>query len=116
METIYGQVPSKSNSYTPIPKGARFVKSKKVTDYENSFILQLSRSLKGKNIQTNFEIHIDVFFKTKASDLDGCFKIVLDCLQKARTIKNDNKCIRIVAEKHIDREQPRVEFEIIEHI
>jgi Holliday junction resolvase RusA-like endonuclease len=46
-------------------------------------------------------------------DLDNALKCLLDCLQYAKAIKNDNKCVRIVAEKFIDKLNPRVEFKII---
>jgi len=32
--------------------------------------------------------------------------------QMAKTIKNDNKCVKIVAQKAIDKDDPRIEFEI----
>ena len=40
-------------------------------------------------------------------------KVVLDCLQKAEVIKNDNKCIEIIAKKHLDKIDPRIEFSIV---
>jgi Holliday junction resolvase RusA-like endonuclease len=36
----------------------------------------------------------------------------LDCLQKVKAISNDNKCIKIVANKFLDKLNPRIEFEI----
>ena len=47
-------------------------------------------------------------------DLDNAFKILLDCLQGCKTIKNDRQCVEIVARKLIDKENPRVEFTIEE--
>ena len=47
------------------------------------------------------------------TDIDNSLKIQLDCLQKSKTIKNDNLCVKVVAEKFIDKEHPRVEFKII---
>ena len=41
------------------------------------------------------------------------FKIILDCLQKVNAIKNDNNCVKITAEKFIDKIKPRIEFTII---
>ncbi len=41
-------------------------------------------------------------------------KCLLDCLQMTGTIKNDNRCVKIVAEKFIDKANPRIEFEIEE--
>ena len=42
-----------------------------------------------------------------------CLKCVLDCLQKSKTIKNDNNCCKIVGRKFIDKENPRIEFKIV---
>ena len=47
-------------------------------------------------------------------NLDGSMKIILDCLQKVNAFKNDNKCIKIVAQKFVDKETPRIEFLIKE--
>ena len=33
--------------------------------------------------------------------------------EKTKTIKNDNLCVKVVAEKFIDKENPRVEFRIV---
>jgi Holliday junction resolvase RusA-like endonuclease len=63
-------------------------------------------------IDVPFEFYVDVFYPSKRSDLDGSFKIVLDCLQKAKVIKNDNNCSLIHARKFIDKENPRIEFTI----
>ena len=49
-----------------------------------------------------------------AHDLDNSLKVVLDCLQYTKTIKNDNRCAKIVAEKFIDKDAPRIEFCIVE--
>ena len=48
-----------------------------------------------------------------SSDLDNHAKVVLDCLQKVGAIKNDNKCVKIVAEKFLDKVNPRIEFKLI---
>jgi len=39
--------------------------------------------------------------------------VVLDCLQKAGAIKNDNRCLEIIAKKHLDKDNPRVKFSIL---
>ena len=49
-----------------------------------------------------------------SNDLDNSLKCLLDCLQYSKTIKNDNRCVKIVAEKFIDKESPRVEFKLVE--
>ncbi len=34
--------------------------------------------------------------------------------KKTKTIKNDNKCVKIIARKFVDKENPRAEFLITE--
>ena len=111
-EVIYGNTPSKSNCYLVIRLGNKCSLAKKAAlkKYEVSFYSQLSADLRGKNIEGFFELNIDVYYPSMRSDLDNSLKVVLDCLQKAKAIKNDNKCMRIVAQKHIDKKEPRVEF------
>lgn len=114
-EVILGRVPSKSNSYKIIKlKGySSLAKTKALNDYEKSFYLQCSK-YRNKNILGLFEFEVKVYYPSNRSDLDNSLKIILDCLQKVNAIKNDNNCIRIVAEKFIDKENPRIEFKIIE--
>jgi Holliday junction resolvase RusA-like endonuclease len=64
-------------------------------------------------IESNFKFIIDVYYDSRRPDLDNSLKVVLDCLQKAQAIKNDNKCLEIIAKKRLDKEKPRIEFEII---
>ena len=107
IRTIHGQVPSKSNGYVVGLKG--IYKSKKVKEYERLFSIQYARHEK---IETEFAIHCDVYFKTKASDLDGMWKITLDCLQKNGAISNDRNCIALSAKKFVDIKDPRIEIRI----
>ena len=114
-QTIYGQAPSKSNTYEIIKTAghAALKKSAAARRYEASFYLQVG-AYKNLNIQGFFELEIRVYFTSKAHDLDNSLKIVLDCLQTCKTIKNDNNCTRIVADKFIDKKIPRIEFRLIE--
>lgn len=110
---VKGVVPSKSNSYRIITINghASLTKTKAIKSYEESFLWQVG-AIRDANIDEPFEFYLDVYFPSKRSDLDGCFKAVLDCLQKAKVIKNDNNCCMIHARKFIDKENPRVEIEI----
>ena len=119
--TIKGNVPSKSNCYKVITRKSKegrtygsLAKETKLIKYENSFFIQLPPSLRGLMIDGYFEFYVDVFYPSQRSDLDGCLKIILDCLQDTKTIKNDNKCVKIVAQKAVDKDNPRIEFEIRE--
>ena len=108
---IKGNCPSKSNCYKVIRLGNRcgLGKQKKLESYENSFKIQML-NYKYKLIESNFKFVIDVYYDSRRPDLDNSLKVVLDCLQKAEVIKNDNKCLEIVAKKHLDKIDPRVEF------
>ena len=111
---VMGTPPSKSNAYKIITLGGHgsLTKSDAMKEYEEKFLWQVG-SIRDVNIKGMFEFYIDVFFPSKRSDLDGCLKGVLDCLQKSKTIKNDNNCCLIHARKFIDKEKPRVEFKIV---
>ena len=112
--TINGNCPSKSNCYKVIRLGSKcsLGKQKHLKSYENSFKLQML-NYKYELIETEFKFIIDVYYDSRRPDLDNALKVVLDCLQKAGAIKNDNKCLEIVARKHLDKENPRVKFSIL---
>lgn len=111
---VTGTPPSKSNAYRiiNIHGHASLTKTKAMHAYEERFLWQVG-NIRDANISVPFEFYLDVYFPSKRSDLDGCFKGVLDCLQKAKVIKNDNNCCLIHARKFIDKENPRVEFKIV---
>lgn len=113
--TITGNCPSKSNCYKVIRLGNKcgLGKQKRLYNYEKSFLSQISQ-YNYKIIEGNFKFIIDVFYDSRRPDLDNSLKVVLDCLQKCNAIKNDNKCLEINAFKHLDKENPRVEFSIVE--
>ena len=110
--TILGSIPSKSNGYKV--GGKNFYKDKKLVDYERSFALQLLQYTKQKCIENDFSIEVDVYYDSRRADLDNCFKILFDSLQKNELIKNDRYCQRIVANRHLDKLNPRVEFVLTE--
>jgi Holliday junction resolvase RusA-like endonuclease len=114
-QTIFGNPPSKSNCYKIITLGGHgsLAKTQALKKYENDFFIQCNY-YRDKNIEGYFELHIDVFYPSQRSDLDNSLKCTLDCLQKVKAIKNDNKCVKIVAQKFLDKLNPRIEFEIIE--
>lgn len=112
--TILGQVPSKSNGYRIISiRGhGSLAKTKELKQYEKDFSLQYKRHNK---ILGNFGVEVDVYFRSNRSDLDGMFKVFLDCLQQVEAIDNDRYCMSISARKFVDKENPRLEFKIIEY-
>jgi Holliday junction resolvase RusA-like endonuclease len=115
MQTIIGQIPSKSNCYkiVTINNHGSLAKKDALTAYEKSFYLQCNQ-YRNRNIKGLFELHINVYNSSQRPDLDNSFKICLDCLQTCRAIENDRNCVKIVAQKFVDKNNPRIEFEIIE--
>jgi len=111
---VYGHVPSKSNQYQIIKLGSKFslAKTKAMKEYEEKFFLQCG--YRNRNIQGFFELYADVYFQSNQPDLDNSLKGLLDCLQACKAIKNDRNCIKIVANKFIDKHNPRIEFTISE--
>lgn len=70
-------------------------------------------SLRNTNIDKRFMLDMDVYFASDRPDLDNALKVVEDCLQQCKAIKNDRLCAEIHARKFIDKENPRIEFKII---
>lgn len=114
-QTILNQIPSKSNQYKVITLHGHgsLAKSKALKEYENSFYMQVG-PYRNLMITGYFELYVRVYFTTMSHDLDNSLKCILDCLQYTKTIKNDNRCVKIVAEKFLDKEKPRIEFKIVE--
>lgn len=108
-QVIQGVCPSKSNCYRIGHKG--LFKTPALTKYENAFYLQCNH-YRNKKIAGLFELYLDVHYPANRADLDNALKIVLDCLQKVGAIVNDNKCVKIVAQKFISKDNPRIEFEL----
>lgn len=114
-EVIHGQILGKSSHYcVALNKGTG---EKHITldpiyrAYADSFRQQCTK-YRGRNINKPFLLYVHVWFRTNASDLDGMLKTLLDELQAVGAITNDNLCIGIQAVKHIDPQNPRIEFAI----
>lgn len=114
-QVIHGKTPSKSNCYKVITINGHgsLGKTPVLKKYEDDFYIQCNH-YRNANIEGYFELHIDVYYPNQHSDLDNAMKIVLDCLQRVKAIKNDNRCVKIVAAKYLDKNNPRIEFEIKE--
>ena len=116
-ETIFGQVVSKANSYqVGDDRGGHrhIIKSKEIRYYERRFREQCT-IYKGRDIDRHFTLFVAVYESSVRYDLDNALKTILDCLQQVRAIRNDNLCMKIVAEKHLDKHNPRIVFAIQEH-
>lgn len=114
-QTILGSVPSKSNCYKIITLGGHgsLAKTSAMKEFEKKFYLQCG-AYRNKNIKGFFELYVDVYFQSNQPDLDNSLKGLLDCLQTCKAIKNDRNCVKIVANKFIDKLNPRLEFTIVE--
>lgn len=116
-ETIQGQVVSKANNYQVGNNGhgkRYIIKSDEIRRYERTFCSQC-RIYRGRMIDGSFTLFVAVFERSTRYDLDNALKTILDCLQMTKAIANDNQCVRIVAEKRIDKFHPRIMFAIQEH-
>ncbi len=115
IETIYGQVVGKANNYMVVHDGGgkRLIKNDKIRAYEQSFAKQC-KIYRNKRISSRFQLFVRVYNTSNRFDLDNALKTICDCLQYVGAITDDNLCSKIVAEKSIDRRNPRVEFMIIE--
>lgn len=74
METIYGQVVSKANSYMAVPDsagGRRIIKNENIRAYERTFNDQC-QIYRNKGISRPFRLHITVYEGSNAYDLDNC--------------------------------------------
>lgn len=115
-ETIYGQVVAKANNYQAVPDGQggrRIIKSDEVRRYERNFLTQC-KVYRNRYISRPFRLVVKVFESSSRYDLDNSLKTILDCLQYAKAIKDDNLCVGIVAEKRVDNRRPRIEYQLVE--
>ena len=108
-QTIIGECPSKANNYKIVYKAGHpaIGRTDSIDKYERSFYMQVG-SYRNLMIEGFFELYVRVYFSTMSHDLDNALKAILDCLQ------HDNKCVKIVAEKFIDKNNPRIEFRLVE--
>ena len=114
-QVILGSVPSKSNCYRiiTIAGHSSLGKTSAMKDFEKKFYLQCG-AYRNRKIAGFFELYVDVYFQSNQPDLDNSLKGLLDCLQTCNAIKNDRNCVKIVANKFIDKNNPRLEFTIRE--
>lgn|SRR5574344_1188043 len=114
-QVILGHCPSKANTYKIITTCGHgsLCKTPKLKEYEKSFYLQCDK-YRNKMISGLFELYIDVYYESQRPDLDNALKIILDCLQGCKAIKNDRNCTKIIANKFIDKTNPRIEFTLNE--
>lgn len=116
VETIYGQIVAKANHYQAVPgKGGtkRIIKDEVIRAYERNFMEQC-KVYRNRRISSRFRLFVRVWHSSVKFDLDNSLKTLLDCLQMAGAITDDNLCFQIEAEKHLDKYHPRIEFALLE--
>lgn len=113
MYVIRGKIPSKSNSYkiVNVDGHSKLAKQKILTEYEKNFYIQCPE--RGRMVNGYFKLVAKIYYANNRPDLDNSLKILLDCLQQTKTIKNDRNCVHIDVQKFIDAKEPRIEYEVI---
>lgn len=115
-EIIFGQIVAKANHYQAVPDKngqRRIIKDNAIRKYEQNFLRQCSL-YRNRRISTRFKLNVTVFHSSMRYDLDNSLKTLLDCLQMAGAITDDKLCVKIEAEKRLDKYRPRVEYELVE--
>ena len=114
-EIIYGQIVAKANHYQAVPGKdgtRRIIKDDIIRRYEASFREQCVIYRK-KGISCRFILYVRVYHSSERYDIDNSLKTLLDCLEDVGAIVNDKLCYKIIAEKAIDQNNPRIQFAIV---
>ena len=113
--TILGAVPSKKNSRNLFVRAGRInnLPNQKYKDWETASLWQLKAVPK----VTNYPMSITLSFfqpDNRSRDIDNQCSSVMDMLQKAEIITNDDwqHVNRIVLMGELDKANPRVEIDI----
>lgn len=88
-------------------------KTAEMKAYEKSFELQMLQ-YKYRMIEGDYAITAHVYYDSRRPDLGNAEKAVGDLLQRVGAVKNDRNCQEIHMYRHIDKVNPRIEFEITE--
>ena len=106
---VAGELASKANSRRYIRPGL-IIKSPKALAYCDIFAFQVRPKPEDCILEGEVILTASIFYSSQRPDLDE--SLLMDCIQKSGLLKND----RQIREKHIyhgiDRERPRVEFEL----
>ena len=115
--TIKGQPPSKSNCYKITKMGARcsLGKTKALKQYELDFLSQVPGQYRQLNLDKALKVELHCTFNSKRPDLDNAAKAILDCLQNAGVIKNDNLVYDLYMTKAVNKDQAGVVVRIEEY-
>lgn len=62
--------------------------------------------------ENKYKLHVNVYRAANRGDIDNFIKSVMDAIQDAYIIGDDSQIYKLSGEKFIDKENPRVEFEL----
>lgn len=114
--TLHGAPMSGTNSKQRLQMGNRVVMlpSRRAVEWQRDMVAQLQAKHQAPAIAGPVSLSLSFFRQKRVGDLDNFAKPVLDALQKAGVIANDN----LVSELHMyrlyDRANPRTEIVITE--
>ncbi len=116
MITITGQLFSKSNSRQIVMNKRTgkpmVIKNAKAIKCKKDFTLQLKALWDRPPIPEPVHLVAEIYYPSRRPDLDE--SLFMDCLQDAGVVENDRHIWEKHIKKFIDKENPRVEFNIFQ--
>lgn len=117
---VKGKVPAKSSlKRMGISKrGKPFMYSRKKTyQYEVAFMYSVLKLKRDNQFPLTGRLYIGIDWYTDSyrQDVDSPPKIIMDCLQKAGIVANDNVFDKLTITRYIDKQNPRAEITIKEY-
>lgn len=106
-QQVLGHLASKSNSRRKTNWGG-IIKSDAALQFVDDFHKQVRNAPEPYKGQV--ALMADVWYRDRRRDLD--ISLLQDCIQTAGIIKNDRQIVYIKARRFIDKENPRVVFEL----
>ena len=128
MSTIEFTVPGKPVGVNDTHVGGRwgFQKKRKAVAFAQlvaAYGLRARRAARWATTTAPVQVQLRVFFANERPDTDGPVKAVLDALQTpnpklrrvgAGILENDRQVRRLIVDRDVDRERPRVEVAVME--
>ncbi len=116
--TVIGQPPRKSNQRQLVRRGrgakARpmIIKSEEARQYVEDFQKQIlgENQQQYGSLDENLRVDIIVWYTSRRPDLS--VELILDCLEKARVIKNDRYIREVHSYGFVDKKNPRVKLRL----
>jgi Holliday junction resolvase RusA-like endonuclease len=106
-----------NNAYEPARWGKRhgFKKSDEARVYQEQIAFRAKVAMRSMPPFTGrCRVVLTLFYPDDRSDIDGSIKLNLDALQGV-VYRNDRQIRRLVVDKDIDKDRPRIEFEVVEY-